>query len=172
MIALVDLLMRCNWAKRVLFLADRVALVKQAVNAFKAHLPVSSPVNLVTEKDESGRVYVSTYPTMMGLIDETQDGQRRFGVGHFDLVVIDEAHRSVYQKYRAIFDYFDSLLVGLTATPKDEVDRTPTASSTSRRGVPTDVYDLEEAVEDGFLVPPRASTSRSSSSARASPTTT
>ena len=111
-IALCDLLMRCNWVKRVLFLADRVALVNQAVNAFKTHLPDAAPVNLVTEKDTEGRVFVSTYPTMMGLIDETQDGQRRFGVGHFDLVVIDEAHRSVYQKYRAIFDYFDSLLVG------------------------------------------------------------
>jgi type I restriction enzyme R subunit len=122
-IALCDLLMRCNWAKRVLFLADRVALVNQAVNAFKHHLPDASPVNLVTEKDAEGRVFVSTYPTMMGLIDETTDGQRRFGVGHFDLVIIDEAHRSVFQKYRAIFDYFDSLLVGLTATPKDEVDR-------------------------------------------------
>jgi type I restriction enzyme, R subunit len=76
-------------------------------------------VNLVTEKDAQGRVYVSTYPTMMGLIDETAEGKRRFGVGHFDLVVIDEAHRSVYRKYGAIFDYFDSLLVGLTATPKD-----------------------------------------------------
>ena len=85
-IALCDLLMRCNWAKRVLFLADRVALVNQAVNAFKAHLPDASPVNLVTEKDAEGRVFVSTYPTMMGLIDETRDGQRRFGVGHFDLV--------------------------------------------------------------------------------------
>jgi type I restriction enzyme R subunit len=122
-IALCELLMRCNWAKRVLFLADRVALVNQAVNAFKKHLPDSSPVNLVTERDAHGRVYVSTYPTMMGMIDETRDGQRRFGVGHFDLVIIDEAHRSVYQKYRAIFEYFDSLLVGLTATPKDEVDR-------------------------------------------------
>ena len=60
---------------------------------------------------------------MMGLIDETKDGQRRFGVGHFDLIIIDEAHRSVYQKYRAIFEYFDSLLVGLTATPRDEIDR-------------------------------------------------
>ena len=108
-IALADLLMRCNWAKRVLFLADRVALVNQAVNAFKRHLPDASPVNLVTEKDAEGRVFVSTYPTMMGLIDETRDGQRRFGVGHFDLVIIDEAHRSVFQKYRAIFDYFDSL---------------------------------------------------------------
>src|SRR5213592_4958556 len=109
-IALCDLLMRCNWVKRVLFLADRVALVNQAVNAFKRHLPDASPVNLVTEKDAEGRVFVSTYPTMMGLIDETSDGQRRFGTGHFDLVIIDEAHRSVFQKYRAIFDYFDSLL--------------------------------------------------------------
>jgi type I restriction enzyme R subunit len=122
-IALCDLLMRCNWAKRVLFLADRVALVNQAVNAFKRHMPDAAPVNLVTEKDAEGRVFVSTYPTMMGLIDETRDGQRRFGVGHFDLVIIDEAHRSVFQKYRAIFDYFDSLLVGLTATPKDEVEQ-------------------------------------------------
>ena len=121
-IALADVLMRCNWAKRVLFLADRVALVNQAVNAFKAHLPDASPVNLVTDKTTEGRVYVSTYPTMMGLIDDAFDGQRRFGVGHFDLIIIDEAHRSVYQKYRAIFDYFDSLLVGLTATPKDEID--------------------------------------------------
>src|SRR5258708_40008964 len=102
-IALCDLMMRCNWAKRVLFLADRVALVNQAVNAFKKHLPEASPLNLVTEKDTEGRVFVSTYPTMMGLIGETKDGQRRFGAGHFDLVIIDEAHRSVYQKYGAIF---------------------------------------------------------------------
>src|SRR5262249_58536179 len=134
-IALCDLLMRCNWAKRVLFLADRVALVKQAVNAFKRHLPDASPVDLVAEKDAEGRVYVSTYPTMMGLIDEAADGQRRFGPGHFDLVIIDEAHRSVFQKYGAIVGspdstgskvdvpgYFDSLLVGLTPTPKSEVD--------------------------------------------------
>ena len=155
-IALSDLLMRCNWAKRVLFLADRVALVNQAVNAFKRHLPDASPVNLVTEKNAEGRVYVSTYPTMMGLIDEASDGQRRFGVGHFDLVIIDEAHRSVFQKYRAIFDYFDSLLVGLTATPKDEVDRNTYGLFDLEDGVPTDAYSLEEAVRDGFLVPPKA----------------
>ncbi len=155
-IALCDLLMRCNWAKRVLFLADRVALVRQAVNAFKRHLPDASPVNLVTEKDTEGRVFVSTYPTMMGLIDETRDGQRRFGVGHFDLVIIDEAHRSVFQKYRTIFDYFDSLLVGLTATPKDEVDRNTYGLFDLENGVPTDAYSLEEAVRDGFLVPPKA----------------
>lgn len=155
-IALCDLLMRCNWAKRVLFLADRVALVNQAVNAFKRHLPDASPVNLVTEKDTEGRVFVSTYPTMMGLIDETKDGQRRFGVGHFDLVIIDEAHRSVFQKYRTIFDYFDALLVGLTATPKDEVDRNTYGLFDLENGVPTDAYALDEAVRDGFLVPPKA----------------
>ena len=155
-IALSDLLMRCNWVKRVLFLADRVALVNQAVNAFKRHLPDASPVNLVTEKDAEGRVFVSTYPTMMGLIDDARDGQRRFSIGHFDLVVIDEAHRSVYQKYRAIFDYFDSLLVGLTATPKDEVDRNTYDLFDLESGVPTDSYDLEDAVKDGYLVPAKA----------------
>ena len=152
-IALVDLLMRCNSAKRVLFLADRVALVNQAANAFKKFLPDAAPVNLVTEKDTEGRVYVSTYPTMMGLIDDTKDGQRRFGVGHFDLVVIDEAHRSVFQKYRAIFDYFDSLLVGLTATPKSELDRNTYTLFDLENGVPTDAYSLEDAVKDKFLVP-------------------
>jgi len=113
-------------------------------------------VNLVTEKDAEGRVFVSTYPTMMGLIDESQDGQRRFGVGHFDLIIIDEAHRSVYQKYRAIFGYFDALLVGLTATPKDEIDINTYGLFDLERGVPTDAYDLDNAVKDGFLVPPRA----------------
>ena len=155
-IALSDLLMRCNWAKRVLFLADRVALVNQAVNAFKHHLADASPVNLVTEKNAEGRVYVSTYPTIMGLIDESSDGHRRFGVGHFDLVIIDEAHRSVFQKYRAIFDYFDSMLVGLTATPKNEVDRNTYGLFDLEDGVPTDAYSLDEAVGDGFLVPPKA----------------
>ncbi len=155
-IALCDLLMRCNWAKRILFLADRVALVNQAANAIKSFLPDTPPVNLVTEKYIDSRVYVSTYPTMMGLIDEAADGQRRFGVGHFDLIIIDEAHRSVFQKYRAIFDYFDSFLVGLTATPKDEVDRNTYGLFDLEDGVPTDAYSLEEAVRDGFLVPPQA----------------
>jgi type I restriction enzyme R subunit len=156
-VALCDLLMRCNWAKRVLFLADRVALVKQAINkGFKPFLPESSPVNLLTEKDAEGRVFVSTYPTMMGLIDESKDGQRRFGPGHFDLIIIDEAHRSVYQKYRAIFDYFDSLLVGLTATPRDEIDRDTYGLFDLEKGVPTDAYDLADAVRDKFLVPSKA----------------
>ena len=155
-IALCDLLLANNWAKRVLFLADRKALVKQAVGAFKAHLPNSAPVNLVTERNAEGRVYVSTYQTMMNEIESFEGDARRFGVGHFDLVVIDEAHRSVFQKYRSIFEYFDSLLVGLTATPKEEIDRNTYGLFDLETGVPTDAYGLEEAVQDGFLVPPRA----------------
>lgn len=155
-IALVDLLMRAGWVRRVLFLADRTALVNQTVNAFKTHLPDSAPVNLVTEGNVDGRVYVSTYQTMVGKIDEYRaDGTRRFGVGHFDLVVIDEAHRSVYRKYRGIFEYFDSLLVGLTATPKDEVDKNTYDLFDLETGVPTDAYSLDDAIKDRFLVPPR-----------------
>jgi type I restriction enzyme R subunit len=155
-IALSDFLMKANWVRRVLFLADRVALVNQSINAFKKFLPDASPVNLVTEKSATGRVYVSTYPTMMGLIDEAKDGKRRFGPGHFDLIVVDEAHRSVYRKYGAIFDYFDSLIVGLTATPKDDIDRDTYRLFNLQSGVPTDAYGLDEAVRDGFLVPPKA----------------
>ncbi|MCA6104991.1 DEAD/DEAH box helicase family protein [Bradyrhizobium australafricanum] len=155
-IALIDLLMRANWVKRVLFLADRTALVNQAAGAFKAHLPDSAPVNLVTERISDGRVFVSTYPTMMNLIDGKQDGKVKFGPGHFDLIVIDEAHRSVYQRYRAIFDYFDSFLVGLTATPKHEIDKNTYSLFDLEDGVPTDAYSLEEAVAEGHLVPPKA----------------
>lgn len=138
-------------------LADRVSLVNQACSAFKAHLPESSPVNLVTGKDTDERVYVCTYPTMMGLIEKATEGRgdARFGVGYFDLIIIDEAHRSVYQKYRTIFDYFDSLLVGLTATPREQVDRNTYELFDLEPGVPTDAYELDTAVRDGFLVPPR-----------------
>ena len=165
-ISLVDVMNRANWLKRALFLADRRSLVKQATNAFKRHLPDLSPVNLVTEKGkqgkkgkkkkdgEKGRVYVSTYATMMGLIDQTDGGVARFGVGHFDLVILDEAHRSVYQKYREIFRYFDAHLVGLTATPSDQVGRDTYALFDLESGTPTDAYELETAVDDGYLVPP------------------
>ncbi len=161
-IALTDQLMRANWVKRVLFLADRIALVNQAHAAFKAHLPSAPSANLLQKHDpkkndhNGARICLATYPTMMGLINEVEDGARRFGPGHFDLVVIDEAHRSVYRKYRAIFEYFDSYLVGLTATPRDEIDRDTYSLFELEKGVPTDSYDLDEAVADGFLVPPRA----------------
>src|SRR3546814_6338602 len=116
-IALVDLLMRANWVKRVLFLADRVALVRQATNAFKAHLPDSSPVNLVTDRKGQGRVYVCTYPTMMGLIEEMAGDRRKYGVGHFDLIILEQAHHSVYPKYGATFRHFDRHLLGPTPPP-------------------------------------------------------
>ncbi len=161
-IALIDQLTRANLVRRVLFLADRIALVKQAHNAFKTHLPSVPLGNLLDGHDparndqKAARVLFSTYPTMMGLIDDMADGQRRFGPGHFDLIVIDEAHRSVYRKYRAIFDYFDAMLIGLTATPRDEIDRDTYSLFSLERGVPTDAYDLENAIDDGFLVPPKA----------------
>ncbi len=154
-IALCDFLMRANWVKNVLFLADRTPLVRQAEKAFKKFLPGSPTVNLCLDKTQQGRVYISTYPTMMNLIDEAGSTERRFGVGHFDLIVIDEAHRSVYRKYKAIFDYFDAYLIGLTATPKGEVDRDTYRLFDLETGVPTDAYGLDEAVRDRHLVPPR-----------------
>lgn len=161
-IALIDQLMRANWCKRVLFLADRVALVQQAHNVFKKHLASAPSANLIQAHDpqknnhHAARVCLSTYPTMMNLIDDRENGQRRFGPGHFDLIIIDEAHRSIYRKYRAIFEYFDSLLVGLTATPRTEIDRDTYSLFELETGVPTDSYDLDRAVADGFLVPPSA----------------
>ena len=155
-IALVEMLMRCNWVKRALFLADRVALVDQTIKVLKKHLPEASPVNLVTEKDGEGRVFACTYQTMMGLIDDTKESEKRFSVAHFDIIIVDEAHRSVFQKYRHIFNNFDALLLGLTATPKDEIDRNTYGLFDLESGVPTDAYGLEDAVKDGFLVPPQA----------------
>jgi type I restriction enzyme R subunit len=153
-ISLTDVLTRCNWVKRVLFLADRTSLVLQAERAFRKFLPDCSPVNLVTNKGGEGRVFLSTYPTMMNLIDaEDNKGVKRFGVGHFDLVIIDEAHRSVYQKYGAIFAYFDSMLSGLTATPREEIDRNTYELFDRELGMPTDEYGLDQAVADQFLVP-------------------
>lgn len=153
-VALSDLLMRANWAKRVLFLADRRELVKQAKKAFAELLPDTTVANLLDDRHGDARVCTSTYPTMMGLIDDMDDGRRRYGVGHFDLIVIDEAHRSVFQKYRAIFEYFDSLLLGLTATPAEQVDRNTYDLFDLEPGVPTDAYDLDAAVREGYLVAP------------------
>ena len=126
------------------------------MRAFKKHLPSSGPVNLCEDKTQTSRVYIATHQTMMNLIEDTTDGQRRFGPGHFDLIVIDEAHRSVYRKYGAIFEYFDSLLVGLTATPKDEIDRDTYGLFDLQQGLPTDAYTLEEAIREKHLVGPLA----------------
>lgn len=150
-IALVEQMMKANWVRRVLFLADRTALVKQAGKAFGKNLPTAATVNLLSNKaDRSGRVFLSTYPTMMNLIESEE-----FGPGFFDLIVIDEAHRSVYAKYKFIFEYFDGLLLGLTATPKDQVDHNTYGLFDLPDGEPTDAFTLEEAVGGGYLVPPK-----------------
>ncbi len=153
-VALVEVLMKHNWIKNVLFLADRTALVKQAKDAFKEYLPSETAINLVLEKEDiNSRIVFSTYPTMMNCIDDAKnDGQKRFGVGHFDLIIIDEAHRSVYLKYKAIFEYFDSLLIGLTATPKAEIDKNTYHLFNLPDGDPTYAYELSQAVKDGYLV--------------------
>ena len=155
-IALTDVLMRANWAKRILFLADRQSLVKQATREFARFLPDVAAINLLENRHEEGRIYTCTYPTMLNLINEGMGKEHRFGIGHFDLVIIDEAHRSVFKKYKAIFEHFDSLLVGLTATPREEIDRNTYDLFDLQPGVPTDAYPLNEAVADGYLVPPRA----------------
>ncbi len=154
----VDMLTKCNWVKRALFLADRNALVTQAKNAFGEHLPHLSAIDLTKEREDQGtRLVFSTYPTMMNKIDELKTGEQRFyGTGHFDLIIIDEAHRSVYQKYGAIFRYFDALLIGLTATPKKDIDRNTYELFDIEDDNPTFAYELNQAVRDGFLVPPKA----------------
>ncbi|MDY4079005.1 MAG: DEAD/DEAH box helicase family protein [Clostridium sp.] len=155
-ISLVDVLSRNNWIKNVLFLADRKALVKQAKNNFSKLLPNLSLCNLLDSRDnpEESRMIFSTYPTMMNAIDDkkSKDGRKLFTPGHFDLIIIDESHRSIYKKYKAIFDYFDAYLLGLTATPKDEVDKNTYSIFNLESGVPTYAYELEKAVEDKYLV--------------------
>lgn len=156
--ALIDLLSKANWVKRVLFLADRNALIHQAKVNFNDYLPQLPAIDLTREKeDESSRVVFSTYQTMINLIDKAADGEQRFySVGHFDLIIFDEIHRSVYKRYRAIFDYFDGLRVGLTATPRSETDRDTYALFNLEANNPTYAYELEQAVQDQYLVPPVA----------------
>lgn len=155
-VSLVDVLSKANWVKNVLFLADRRELVDQAKGAFTTLLPSISSCNLLNSKDdpETSRVIISTYPTMMNAIDSTKSksGERLFTPGHFDLIIVDESHRSIYKKYKAIFSYYDSLLVGLTATPKDEVDINTYEIFDLERGNPTYAYEYEQAVKDHYLV--------------------
>lgn len=156
--AITDLLTKAAWAKRILFLADRNALVTQAKNAFNTYLPHLTAIDLTKEDaDTASRLVFSTYPTIMNRIDAVlTEGERYFGVGHFDVVVIDEAHRSVYQKYRDLFDYFDAIYIGLTATPKSEADKDTYELFGLEQHNPTYAYELDQAVLDGYLVPPKA----------------
>lgn len=155
-ISLVDVLVQHNWVKNVLFLADRTALVLQAKKNFNNLLPSMTLCNLLDNKDnpELSRMVFSTYPTMMNAIDDKKrkNGNKLFTVGHFDLIIVDESHRSIYKKYRAIFEYFDGIVLGLTATPKDEIDKNTYDIFGLETGTPTYAYELEKAVDDKFLV--------------------
>lgn len=154
-IALCKALSDANWIKNVLFLADRTALVTQAKRSFVNLLPNASCTDLTSNnRDLNARYVFSTYQTMMGCIDSlTDDNGKLFTVGHFDLIIVDEAHRSIYNKYRDIFNYFDAPIVGLTATPKDEIDKNTYSIFDLENGVPTYGYELADAVKDGYLVP-------------------
>ena len=155
--SLTDVLSRGKWVTNILFLADRTALVKQAKDDFKNYLPDMSLCNLCSNKDDrNARIVFSTYPTILNAIDDTKskDGRQLFTPAHFDLIIIDESHRSIFKKYRAIFEYFDAMMVGLTATPKTDVDRNTYDFFEMEHGVPTYAYDYETAVyQDHVLVP-------------------
>ncbi len=153
-IALCKVLLERGWVKNILFLADRNSLVTQAKRSFVNLLPDLSVTNLVEEKNNAtAHCVFSTYQTMIGCIDSIHDEEGKlFSCGHFDLVICDEAHRSIYNKYRDIFNYFDAPLVGLTATPKDEIEKNTYEIFELENGVPTYGYELAQAVTDGYLV--------------------
>lgn len=153
-IALTEVLLKAGWVKNILFLADRNSLVTQAKRSFVNMLPNLSCTNLVEDKDNyTAHCVFSTYQTMIHCIDTVNDEEGKlFTCGHFDLVICDEAHRSIYNKYKDIFTYFDAPLVGLTATPKDEIDKNTYEIFELENGVPTYGYDLAQAVKDGYLV--------------------
>ncbi len=151
-ISLVDVLKRNDWVKNVLFLADRTSLVKQAHRNFVKLLPNETTTILnenPTERDWNARITFSTYQTMINFID---NDEKPYSVGRFDLIIIDEAHRSIFGKYGAIFNYFDSMLIGLTATPRNEIDKSTYDIFEMEQGVPNYAYELEDAVSDGYLV--------------------
>lgn len=153
-IALVDVLLQHGWIKNILFLADRNSLVTQAKRSFVNLLPDLSVTNLCEEKNNyTAHCVFSTYQTMMNCIDNVRDDEGKlYTSGHFDIIICDEAHRSIYNKYKDIFNYFDSFLVGLTATPKDEIEKNTYNIFELGNGEPTYGYELVQAVKDGYLV--------------------
>jgi len=156
--SIIDFLSKAGWIKRVLFLADRNALVHQAKVNLNDYLPHIPAVDLTKEKeDESSRIVFSTYQTMINMIDGEADGDNRmYGIGHFDLIIFDEIHRSVYNRYKHIFKYFDGIRIGLTATPRSHGDKDTYGLFDMEPNNPTYAYELEQAVNDQFLVPPKA----------------
>lgn len=155
--SLTDVLSRGGYITNTLFLADRTALVRQAKDDFKNYLPDMSLCNLLLNKDDkNARIVFSTYPTMLNSIDsaKNEDGTPLFSPAHFDLIIVDESHRSIFKKYKAIFDYFDAYILGLTATPRTDVHSSTYDFFQVEKNVPTYAYDYDTAVEkDHVLVP-------------------
>ena len=149
-IALVDALMRAGWAERVLFLVDRIALRDQTLEAFKEHLPNEPRWPKIGEKSiaKDRRIYISTYPTMLNVI---RDEENSLSPHFFDLIVVDESHRSIYNTYQEILDYFNTITLGLTATPTDVIDHNTFKLFECEEGVPTFAYSYEEAINN---IPP------------------
>lgn len=148
-ISLVDILLRQGFVKRVLFLADRRELARQAMDNFKEYLPNQSRERIEASSFESDkRIYVSTYQTMMSLLKKTDISQ-----GFFDLIIADESHRSIYNYYGQLFLKFDTLKIGLTATPVDFIDRDTFKFFGTPKGNPTFAYTYEEAIKDNYLAP-------------------
>ena len=151
-ISLVDVLMKAGWVKNVLFFADRTSLVRQAHKNFNKLLPsvtTSIYAGGSMQKDPNARIIFSTYQTMINLIN---DDTREFSIGRFDLIIIDEAHRSIFKKYSALFHYFDALMIGLTATPRAEDNKSTYQMFELKNGHPDYAYELEQAIADGYLV--------------------
>lgn len=149
-IALVETLMKSGWAERVLFLVDRIALRDQTLEAFKEHLPNEPRWPNQGEKEISAdrRIYISTYPTMLNII---RSEEKSLSPHFFDLIIIDESHRSIYNTYQEILDYFNTITLGLTATPTDVVDHNTFQLFECEDGLPTFAYTYEEAVNN---IPP------------------
>lgn len=147
-IAFIDILLRSKFVKRVLFLADRTALVKQALDNFKTHLPDQSRERITTsEFEKDKRIYASTYQTMVSLMGKLDISQ-----GFFDIIIADESHRSIYNHYGQVFLKFDALKMGLTATPVEFIDRDTYKFFGADAGNPTFAYTYEEAIQEGYLV--------------------
>lgn len=145
-IALVDALMRAGWAERILFLADRIELQNQALDAFKEFLPNEPrwPKSHEKELATDRRIYISTYQTMIGVI---RNENNPLSAHFFDLIIVDESHRSIYNTYQEILDYFNTITLGLTATPTDVIDHNTFQIFNCEDGVPTFAYSYEEAVD-------------------------
>ena len=144
-IALVDALMRAGWAERVLFLVDRIALQNQTLDSFKEYLPNEPRWPKQGEKEiaTDRRIYVSTYPTMLNVI---RNEEKSLSPHFFDLIVVDESHRSIYNTYQEILDYFNTITLGLTATPTDVIDHNTFQLFECEDGIPTFAYSYDEAV--------------------------